>query len=52
MSLKSALEKQRQKDLSGFKVILVYIISSRPARATQRNLVSKIKNRAGEMAQR
>lgn len=33
MSLILALEKQRQKDLSGFKVILVYIISCRPARA-------------------
>ena len=38
----SALRRQRQADLCDFKVSLVYIVSSRTARAvTQRNPVSK-----------
>ena len=37
------LRKQRQKDLCEFKASWVYIASSRTARATHRNLVSKKK---------
>ena len=43
MPLIPALGKQRQVDLCGFEVSLVYRMSSRPARATQRNPVLKKK---------
>jgi hypothetical protein len=36
----SALRRQRQADLYEFKVSLVYKVSSRTAKATQRNPVS------------
>ena len=42
MHLISALGRQRQVDLCEFKSSLVYKASSRIARATQRNPVSKI----------
>ena len=41
MPLISALRKQRQTDLCGFKTSLVYRVSSRIARMTQRNPVSE-----------
>jgi hypothetical protein len=48
-----AFGRQRQVDLYKFKASLVYRLSSRPARATQRNSDSKKKIAgAGEMAQR
>ena len=37
-----ALERQRQADLSEFKASLIYKVSSRTARATQTNPVTKI----------
>jgi hypothetical protein len=40
-----ALRRQRQADLSGFKASLVYIMSSRIAKATQRNFISKTKTK-------
>jgi hypothetical protein len=40
-----ALRRQRQMDLCEFKVSLVYKVSSRTARATQRNPVSKKKKK-------
>jgi hypothetical protein len=53
----SALQKQRQVDLCAFKASLVYKMSSRTARATQRNPVlgigsgggDRIKCRKGEL---
>ena len=39
MPLIPALGRQRQADLCEFKASLVYIVSSRPARATQGNPV-------------
>ena len=39
-----ALGRQRQTDLCEFEASLVYTVSSRTARATQRNSVSKNKN--------
>jgi hypothetical protein len=39
----SALRRQRKADLCEFKACLVYRVSSRIARATQRNPVSKKK---------
>jgi hypothetical protein len=41
MPLITALGRQKQADLCEFKVSLVYRVSFRIARATQRNLVSK-----------
>jgi hypothetical protein len=41
MPLISALRRQRQVDLIEFEASLVYRVSSRTARATQRNPVSK-----------
>ena len=41
MPLVPALKRQRQADLYEFKVNLVYRMSSRRARATQRNPVAK-----------
>ena len=41
MPLISALRRQRQVDLIEFKASLVYRVSSRTARATQRNSVSE-----------
>jgi len=52
MPLIPASRRQRQEDLSELEASLVYRESSRAARATQRNSVSKTKNRAAEMAQR
>ena len=40
-----ALRRQRQEDLCDFKASLVYRVSSRTARTTQRNTVSKNKTR-------
>jgi hypothetical protein len=46
MPLIPALGRQRQTDwISEFKASLVYRVSSRTARATQRNPVSKIQNK-------
>ena len=45
MPLISALRRQRQMDLREFKASLVYRVCSRTARATQRNPVSKHKNK-------
>jgi hypothetical protein len=42
MPLIPALGRQKKVDLFGFKASLVYIVSSRPARATQKDPVSKI----------
>jgi hypothetical protein len=39
----TALEEQRQAELYEFKASVVYIVSSRTARAIQRNPVSKRK---------
>ena len=39
-----ALERQRQVDLCEFKATLVYRVSSKTARVTQRNPVSKTLN--------
>ena len=39
-----ALSRQRQEDLCEFKANLVYTVSSRTARTTQRNLVLKKQN--------
>jgi hypothetical protein len=41
----------RGRQISEFKASLVYRVSSRTARAIQRNLDSKNQKRAGEMAQ-
>jgi hypothetical protein len=41
MPLLPAFRRQRQVDLCGFEDILVYRVSSRTVRATQRNPVSK-----------
>jgi hypothetical protein len=41
MLLVPALRRQRQSDLSEFEASLVYRVSSRTARATQRDPVSK-----------
>jgi hypothetical protein len=41
MPLITALKKQRQVDLYEFKASLVYIVSSRTARATEMAIVSK-----------
>jgi hypothetical protein len=41
MPLISVLRRQRQVDLCEFEASLVYRLSSRTARATQKNLVSK-----------
>ena len=43
-----ALRRQRQEDLSKWEVRLVYIVSSRIARSTQRDPVSKYKMHATE----
>ena len=43
MPLIPALGRQRQVDLCEFEASLVYRVSSRTARATQRNPVSKTK---------
>jgi hypothetical protein len=40
-----ALERQRQTDLCGFEDSLIYRMSSRTAKATQRNLVKKKKKK-------
>jgi hypothetical protein len=46
------LRKQRQAELCEFEASLVYVVSSRPSRATQRDPVIKKEGcRAGEMAQ-
>jgi hypothetical protein len=45
MHLVPALLRQRQVDLYEFEASLVYRVSSRTARATQRNPVSKNKNK-------
>jgi hypothetical protein len=52
MPLMLAFEKQKQADLCGFEASLVYRANSRTASAAQRNLTSKNKAGAGEMAQR
>jgi hypothetical protein len=45
MSLIPALERQEQLDICNIKASLVYRVSSRTARDTQRNCVSKNKNK-------
>jgi hypothetical protein len=45
MPLVPAFKRQRQADLCAFKASLVYRVSSRTARATQRNPVSKRKKK-------
>lgn len=42
------LGRQKQADLREFKASLVYKVSAKTVRATQRNLVSKKKNKRGE----
>ena len=42
-----ALQRQKQADLYEFEATLVYRVSSRTAKATQRNLVLKKKKRQG-----
>ena len=49
MPLIPALGRQRQADLCEFKASLVYSVSSRTARATQRNPVSKKKTKQKTM---
>ena len=44
MPLTSVLRRQRQEDFCEFKVSLVYRVSSKTARATQKNSVQKRKN--------
>ena len=44
MPLIPALRRQREVDISEFEASLVYRVSSRTARATQRNPVSKNKD--------
>jgi hypothetical protein len=44
----SALRRQTQEDLCEFKASLVYRVSSRTAKATQRNPVSKNKTKNSE----
>jgi hypothetical protein len=45
MHLTPALNRQRQADLCDFEASLVYRASSRTAKATERNPVSKIKTK-------
>jgi hypothetical protein len=45
MPLIPALRRQREVDISEFEASLVYRVSSRTARATQRNPVSKKKQK-------
>ena len=45
------VRRQKQADLREFKASLIYRLHSRTAKATQRNLVSKNKKQASEMAQ-
>jgi hypothetical protein len=43
-----AFGKQRQSDISEFEASLIYRVSSRTARATQRNPLSKNQNLRGK----
>ena len=43
LTFMSALSRQRQVNLCEFEASLVYVVHFRPARATQRNPVSKRK---------
>jgi hypothetical protein len=52
MPLIPALGRQRQGDLYKFEASLVYRVSSRTAKPTQKPCLEKEKNRAEEMAQR
>jgi hypothetical protein len=45
MLLVPALGRQRQADIYEFGASMVYKVSSRTAKATQRNSISKIKNK-------
>jgi hypothetical protein len=50
MPLLPALERQRQEDLCEFKASLVSIATSKTARGTQRDLVSKTKQKQKQKA--
>jgi hypothetical protein len=52
MPLIPALKRKRQKDLCEFEAILVYIVSFRTVRASQRNAVSKKKKKRKEKEKR